>query len=124
MEFRRVLFRSELEPAVALNRPTLSLLKHFLDGLVGGSSAAVLQWPAGQRDVSTLHPLAMLAMIGSSPAHQVGKLRSCDAVPDFRTLYFPWRGGGTGADQRMWLVERQGIEIGRASCRERVCQSV
>lgn len=99
----------ELEPAVALNRPTLSLLKHFLDGLVGGSSAAVLQWPAGQRDVSTLHPLAMLAMIGSSPAHQVGKLRSCDAVPDFRTLYFPWRGGGTGADQRMWLVERQGI---------------
>src|SRR3546814_15528408 len=93
----------ELEPAVALNRPTLSLLKHFLDGLVGGSSAAVLQWPAGQRDVSTLHPLAMLAMIGSSPAHQVGKLRSCDAVPDFRTLYFPWRGGGTGADPRMWL---------------------
>src|SRR3546814_15312783 len=90
----------ELEPAVALNRPTLSLLKHFLDGLVGGSSAAVLQWPAGQRDVSTLHPLAMLAMIGSSPAHQVGTLRSCDAVPDFRT------------------------QLGRASCRERVCQYV
>src|SRR3546814_9188059 len=59
----------ELEPAVALNRPTLSLLKHFLDGLVGGSSAAVLQWPAGQRDVSTLHPLAMLAMIGRSEEH-------------------------------------------------------
>eukprot|EP01037_Dinobryon_pediforme_P010504 gene10504-10572_t len=97
----------DLGPAAGLNRPTLVLLSHTLDALVAGSSAAVLQWPDGQRDISILHPLTMLALLGSRPATMVGQWRSCDAVPDFRTLYYPWRGGGTGADQRTWLAERQ-----------------
>ena len=99
----------ELVEAAALNRPTLLLIRHVLDALVSGSSAAVLQWPAGQRDISILHPLTMLTILGSRPAKIVGKFRSCDAVPDFRTLYYPWRGGGTGADQRTWLADRQMI---------------
>ncbi|MEO5774463.1 MAG: hypothetical protein ABIQ32_10150 [Sphingomicrobium sp.] len=105
LQFRR--HDLELGPSTGLNRPTLALMRHYLDALVAGSSAAVLQWPVGQRDVSILHPLTMLAILGSRPASTVGQLRSCDAVPDFRTLYYPWRGGGTGADQRTWLAERQ-----------------
>lgn len=107
LRFRR--YDLELGPSTALNRPTLELLDHFLATLICGESESVLQWPAGQRDVSILHPLAVLAILGSaSPQVEAGH-RFCAAVPDFRTLYFPWRGGGTGADQRRWLVDRATI---------------
>ena len=107
LRFRR--YDLELGSPQALNRPTLELLDHFLAALVGGQSASVLQWPAGQRDISILHPLAMLAVLGSAAPEVEKKHRFCAAVPDFRTLYFPWRGGGTGADQRRWLVDRAAI---------------
>jgi hypothetical protein len=90
-----------------LNRPTLSLLRTFLTAVAGGGSAAVLQWPFGQRDVSALHPLAMLAALCSPPARTENRSTWCEAIPDFRTLYFPWRGGGTGAAQRSILVDRR-----------------
>ena len=90
-----------------LNRPTLFLLRSFLAAVAGGGSAAVLQWPFGQRDVSALHPLAMLAALCSPPARTENRDTWCEAVPDFRTLYFPWRGGGTGAAQRSILVDRR-----------------
>lgn len=90
-----------------LNRPTLFLLRSFLAAVVGGDSTAVLQWPFSQRDASVLHPLALLAALCSPPARTENRNTWCEAVPDFRTLYFPWRGGGTGATQRSILVDRR-----------------
>lgn len=107
LRFRR--YDLELGPSMALNRPTLELVDHFLATLVNRHSSSILQWPAGQRDVSVIHPLAMLAALGSAPAQIEKGHRFCAAVPDFRTLYFPWRGGGTGADQRRWLLDRGAI---------------
>jgi hypothetical protein len=90
----------------SLNRPTLRLLAAFLACLQTGSSRSVLQWPFGQRDASVLHPLAMLAML-CAPEPRIRDGNSwCDSVIDFRTLYFPWRGGATGAVQRSTLVDR------------------
>lgn len=89
-----------------LNRPTLALLSAFLMSLQTGSSRGVLQWPFGQRDASVLHPLAMLAML-CAPEPRIRDGNSwCASVMDFRTLYFPWRGGATGAVQRSTLVDR------------------
>lgn len=107
LRFRR--YDLELGSLTTFNRPTLELLDLFLATLVGGQSSSVLQWPAGQRDISVLHPLAMLAVLGSAAPQVEKNHRFCSAVPDFRTLYFPWRGGGTGADQRRWLVDRTAI---------------
>ena len=59
--------------------------------------------------MSILHPLAMLAMIGSSPERTSGGFKWCPAVADFRTLYYPWRGSGTGTTQRRILVDRNEI---------------
>ncbi len=53
--------------AVPLNRPTLVMLELFLKVLRERTSIAALQWPRGTRDLSILHPLAMLAIIGSPP---------------------------------------------------------
>jgi hypothetical protein len=91
---------------VFLNRPTLALLSLFLKVLVERTSVAVLQWPRGARDISVLHPLAALAALTSSQTHQTDGFQWCPPVPDFRTLYFPWRGASTGANQRRILVER------------------
>jgi hypothetical protein len=91
----------------SLNRPTLMLLRSFLTAVASGGSAAVLQWPFGQRDVAALHPLAMLAALCSPPARTANGNAWCEGVADFRTLYFPWRGGGTGAAQRSILVDRR-----------------
>jgi hypothetical protein len=96
-------------PAVPLNRPTLAMLELFLNVLRERTSVAVLQWPRGSRDMSILHPLAMLAMIGSSPQRTTGAYKWCPAVPDFRTLYYPWRGCSTGTIQRRILVDRTEI---------------
>lgn len=95
--------------AVPLNRPTLTMLELFLNVLRERISVATLQWPRGSRDVSILHPLAMLAMIGSSPERVRGAYKWCPAVADFRTLYYPWRGSGTGTTQRRVLVDRHEI---------------
>lgn len=89
-----------------LNRPTLSLLRGFLTTVATAGSVAVLQWPLGERDVSALHPLAMLAALCSPPEKTCNRNAWCEAVPDFRTLYFPWRGGATAAGQRSLLVDR------------------
>jgi hypothetical protein len=93
----------------SLNRPTLVLLELVLKMLQDRTSTAVLQWPHGLRDVSILHPLAMLATLGSSPERASGGYSWCPPVPDFRTLYYPWRGSGTGTVQRRVLVDRQEI---------------
>jgi hypothetical protein len=92
--------------AAPLNRPTLALLELFLKVLRERTSVPILQWPRGSRDISILHPLAMLALIGSSPERTTGGFKWCPAVPDFRTLYYPWRGSGTGTTQRRILVDR------------------
>jgi len=96
-------------PATPLNRPTLAMLESFLKVLCDRTSVATLQWPRGSRDMSILHPLAMLAILGSSPERVSGGFKWCPAVPDFRTLYYPWRGSGTGTTQRRVLVDRHEI---------------
>jgi hypothetical protein len=92
--------------ASPLNRPTLAMLELFLKALRDRNSVVTLQWPRGLRDMSILHPLAMLALIGSSPERATGGFKWCPAVADFRTLYYPWRGSGTGTTQRRILVDR------------------
>lgn len=95
--------------AAHLNRPSLFLLEQFLKALQERQSAVVLQWPRGVRDISILHPLAMLATLDSSPEQVSRGYSWCPAVPDFRTLYYPWRGSGTGITQRRILVNRHEI---------------
>jgi hypothetical protein len=46
--------------AAPLNRPSLALLELFLKVLQDRDSVAVLQWPRGLRDISILHPLAIV----------------------------------------------------------------
>lgn len=94
---------------VHLNRPSLALLEQFLRALQDRRSVAVLQWPRGVRDISILHPLAMLATLDSSPERVTRGYSWCPPVPDFRTLYYPWRGSGTGITQRRILVDRHEI---------------
>src|SRR5258706_7398029 len=95
--------------ATPLNRPTLAMLEWFLKVLCERTSVAALQWPRGSRDMSILHPLAMLAMIGSSTERASGGFKWCPPVADFRTLYYSWRGSGTGTTQRRVLVDRNEI---------------
>jgi len=101
----------EAEPrqSASLNRPTLALIEWFLSMLRDRHSVAVLQWPRGVRDASILHPLAMLAILGSPPEQTTNGFSWCPAVRDFRTLYYPWRGSGTGTVQRRVLVDRREI---------------
>ena len=95
--------------ALPLNRPTLAMLELYLRALRERASVAALQWPRGSRDMSILHPLAMLAMIGSSPERTSAGFKWCPAVADCRTLYYPWRGSGNGTTQRRILVDRNEI---------------
>lgn len=92
-----------------LNRPTLTLIEAFLAALRDRNSGAVLQWPRGVRDVSILHPLSMLAVLGSPSVQRNATFKWCAAVADFRTIYYPWRGTGTGTTQRRILVDRDQI---------------
>lgn len=98
-------FDLELGESGTPNRPTLALVEAFLQGLVGKGSAIVLQWPTGQRDMAILHALAMHAALGSATPQIRDGHRWSPAIPDFRTLLFPWR-AGTGRDQRNWLIDR------------------
>ena len=95
--------------ALPLNRPTLAMLELFLSVLNKRTSVVTLQWPRGSRDISILHPLAMLAMLGSSRERATDMFRWCPAVADVRTLYYPWRGCSTGTMQRRILVDRNEI---------------
>lgn len=95
--------------ALPLNRPTLAMLELYLRALRERASIAALQWPRGSRDMSILHPLAMLAMISSSPERTSAAFKWCPAVADCRTLYYPWRGSGNGTTQRRILVDRREI---------------
>ena len=95
--------------ALPLNRPTLAMLELYLRALRERASVAALQWPRGSRDMSILHPLAMLAMIGSSLERTSAGFKWCPAVADCRTLYYPWRGSGNGTTQRRILVDRNEI---------------
>jgi hypothetical protein len=109
---RRLTFldlEAEQTGAVSLNRPTLVLLELFLKLLQDRGSTALLQWPRGLRDISILHPVAMLAVLGSSRQRASGGYNWSPPVPDFRTLYYPWRGSGTGTTQRRILVHRHEI---------------
>jgi hypothetical protein len=109
----------KLAESSSLNRPTLELLELFLETLKSGQGRAVIQWPGGQREVAILHPLAMLAMLCAPQSRNDRGFIWCTAVKDFRTLYFPWRGGGTGAVQqkllvdRHWLVDRNRYHLAR-----------
>src|SRR6266851_1829663 len=94
-------------PTSGLNRPTLELLEMFLGTLTTGRSRIALQWPSGQRDVTVIHPLAMLAMLCAPTPRTARGFSWCEAVRDFRTLYFPWRGGATSAIQGKLLVDRR-----------------
>jgi hypothetical protein len=94
---------------VALNRPSIRLLEQLLDALRNRGSVVTLQWPRGLRDISILHPLAMLAVLNSSAERVSRGFSWCPAVPDFRTLYYPWRGSGTGVAQRRILVDRNEV---------------
>ncbi|MBV8977349.1 MAG: hypothetical protein JOZ13_08205 [Alphaproteobacteria bacterium] len=51
----------------------------------------------------------MLAILGSSSERATGDFKWSPAVPDFRTLYYPWRGSSTGIAQRHLLVDRNEI---------------
>ena len=104
----------DLEPSLTadgdlLNRPTLELLTSFLTVLRRDSSSSVLQWPYGQRDLTLLHPIAMLAVLSTSPQSRTGDYTWCPSVRDFRTLYYPWRGASTGSNLRDILVNRQDL---------------
>lgn len=114
----------DVGPREPLNRPTHALLRGFLGALVSGQSHVLLQWPFGLRDASAIHPLAMLAVLLSPDTKTSGNQAWCDAAPDFRTLYFPWRGGGTGVAQRATLVDRHEVIRlnGRHLTRQRVGQ--
>lgn len=87
----------------ALNRPTLELLERFFEVLSSGVSASVLQWPSGPRDVSLLHPLAMVALLNTPEKRITGDFVWCEPALNCRTLYFPWRGGAFYAGQRYLL---------------------
>jgi hypothetical protein len=96
----------KLAKSSVLNRPTLELLEVYLETLKTGKQRAVLQWPAGQREIAILHPLAMLAMLCAPKPRNERGFMWCAAVKDFRTVYFPWRGGATGANQQQLLLDR------------------
>jgi hypothetical protein len=100
---------TQVGPRRPLNRPTVQLLALFLGSLRDSRSAGVLQWPVGPRDVSLLHPLAVLAILGAPTPRSENKWLWCEAAPDFRTLYYPWRGGSTCASQHGMLVDRHKI---------------
>lgn len=106
-QLRLMHLEDSLGPATPLNRPTMFLLREFFQVLTGRTSASVLQWPSSQKDVSFLHPLAMLACLNAAASIQksTGNFTWCDAACDFRTLYFPWRGGATSASHAL-LVRR------------------
>lgn len=93
-------------PPTSLNRPTIALLREFLQALTAGESASILQWPLGQRDISLIHPLAMLALICTPSKQTTDKFEWCEAPHSFRTLYFPWRGGATASAQGSLLIRR------------------
>lgn len=99
----------ELRDPTPLNRPSLALLELYLNALRERTSVITLQWPRGSRDMSIVHPLAMLAIICSSPERTTSGFKWCPAVADCRTLYYPWRGSGTGTTQRRILVDRNEI---------------
>jgi hypothetical protein len=95
-----------LRAVQSLNRPSLRLLEFYLTALRDRHSVSILQWPRGARDVSPLHPWAMLATLCGAPERTTQGFKWSPAVPDFRTLYFPWRGHGTGTAQRRTLLDR------------------
>ena len=92
-----------------LNRPTMTILSEFLNALRSGQSTIVLQWPFGQRDISFLHPLAMLASMFAPKLNRTSSYEWCEPATSFRSLYFPWRGGATSATQRNLLVDRDNL---------------
>lgn len=98
-------FEAGLGEPAALNRPTLALLERFFEVLSSGVSASVLQWPSGPRDVSLLHPLAMVALLNTPEKRVTEDFVWCEPALNCRTLYFPWRGGAFYAGQR-YLMRR------------------
>jgi hypothetical protein len=100
-------------PAVTPNRPTLALLDAFAAALKNRSSSTILlQWPHGQRDIAICHALAIWPLLANSAVEVESgangqAIQWCPSIADFRTLYFPWRGGANASDQRLWLVDRE-----------------
>lgn len=105
---RLIPFESGLGEPAALNRPTLALLERFFEALSSGASASVMQWPLGPRDVSILHPLAMVTLLRTPEKRTTGDFVWCEPAFSCRTLYFPWRGGAFYAGQR-YLLQRSDL---------------
>ncbi len=99
----------DIGAAQTLNRPTIALLWEFLHTITRRESAVVLQWPVGQRDISLLHPLTMMALLGEPRKHRTNDAEWCDPSQGCRTLYFPWRGGASAALQKTLLARRTDI---------------
>jgi len=106
--FRLMSLESGVGDSARLNRPTLALLRLYLEALSSGVSASVLQWPFGPRDAAILHPLAMAALLHTPEKKTAGKYIFCDHALGCRTLYYPWRGGSFFAGQRL-LVRRDNL---------------
>ncbi|MGB0696015.1 MAG: hypothetical protein ACPGOY_10235 [Rhodospirillaceae bacterium] len=98
-------------PATQINRPTIFMLQEFLQSLATGESGAILQWPFAQRDISLLHPLAMLALICQPEIQTTEGYSWCEEPIPLRTLYFPWRGGASTAGQASMLIDRHEVII-------------
>lgn len=96
-------------PAIQINRPTIFMLQELLQSLATGESSALLQWPFGQRDLSVLHPLTMLALICQPEKKTTDGYSWCEEPTSLRTLYFPWRGGASTAGQASLLVDRHEV---------------
>ncbi|MEC9245488.1 MAG: hypothetical protein VYB05_12005 [Pseudomonadota bacterium] len=96
-------------PATQINRPTIFMLQELLQSLATGESGSLLQWPFAQRDISLLHPLAMLALICQPERQTTDGYSWCEEPTTLRTLYFPWRAGATTAGQASLLVDRHEV---------------
>ena len=92
----------------ALNRPTVVLLRRYVEVLSTGVSQCVLEWPNGPRDATFLHPLAMVALLRAPERRHSGEYIWCGPAFGCRTLYFPWRGGASYANQR-YLLRRSDL---------------
>ena len=91
-----------------LNLPTVELLKRYVEVLSTGVSQCVLEWPNGPRDATFLHPLAMVALLRAPERLHSGEYIWCGPAIGCRTLYFPWRGGASYANQR-YLLRRSDL---------------
>lgn len=101
-----------------MNRPILAMLELFLKVLRERNSVMTLQWPRGSRDISILHPLAMLALIGSSPERATGGFKWCPAVADSLARERPATTQRCILVDRNEMIKRNGLQLTRGQVGE------